>query len=189
MSCVWFTPVSFPLSGKEKRLAVGCISIPRGSGSPLVRSHDFVRLSGLSGSLRACAFLCGDPDGVRRDAGNGVGGAAFVRFCVTTLALKCFPRGERWGCAPQTCAKESSTLWTLFTLRRGYAGAYSPHLCAFAQPYWLCSAFRGEYAGAARPRLRQRVFDSLDSLHAAAGLGWCVFAAPSPGYTERPARL
>ena len=50
-------------------------------------------------------------------------------------------------------------------------------LCVFARAHWLCCAFRGEYAGAARPRLRQRVFDSLDSLHAAAGLGWCVFVA------------
>ena len=64
----------------------------------------------------------------RRDAGNGVGGAAQLRF---------------------------------------------------AQSHWPCHAFRGEYAGAARPRLRQRVFDSLDSLHAAAGLRWCRFAASS----------
>ena len=47
----------------------------------------------------------------------------------------------------------------------------------------------GSPLGAARPRLRQRVFDSLDSPHAAAGLCWYVFAAPSPGYTERPARV
>ena len=46
--------------------------------------------------------------------GYGVGGAAFVRFYAATLALLCFPPGVRWGCAPQTCAKESSTLWTLF---------------------------------------------------------------------------
>ena len=62
-------------------------------------------------------------------------------------------------------------------------------LCSFAQAHWPCRSFRREYAGAARPRLRQRVFDSLDSLHAAAGLCWCGFAAPSPGYMERPARL
>ena len=48
-----------------------------------------------------------------------------VRFCVNILALSCFPRGVRWGSAPQTCAKESSTLWTLFTLRRGWVGADS----------------------------------------------------------------
>ena len=45
----------------------------------------------------------------------------------------------------------------------------------------------GNPLGLRAPNLRQRVFDSLDSLHAAAGLGWCVYA-PSPGYTERPAR-
>ena len=28
-----------------------------------------------------------------------------VRFCVNILALKCFPRGVRWGCAPQTAPK------------------------------------------------------------------------------------
>ena len=44
-----------------------------------------------------------------------------MRFCVIILALRRFPRGVRWGemwkphCgrAPD-CAKESSTLWTLF---------------------------------------------------------------------------
>ena len=41
----------------------------------------------------------------RRDAENGVGGEAEERFCVTALALLCFPRGVRWGCAPQTAPK------------------------------------------------------------------------------------
>ena len=49
----------------------------------------------------------------------------------------------------------------------------------FAQPHWLCSAFRREYAGAARPRLRQRVFDSLDSLHLIRGVGAHCAAKPS----------
>ena len=56
-------------------------------------------------------------------------------------------------------------------------GLAAPRLYAFAQPHWPCESFRGEYAGATRPRLRQRVFDSLDSLHAAAGLCWYVFTA------------
>ena len=47
----------------------------------------------------------------------------------------------------------------------------------------------GSTLGLRAPNLRQRVFDSLDSPHAAAGLGWCKFAAPSLGHTERPARL
>ncbi len=60
--------------------------------------------------------------------GYGAGGAAFVRLCAIILALQCFPRGVRWGSAPQTCAKESSTLWTLFTLRRGYVDT-NTHPC------------------------------------------------------------
>ena len=35
--------------------------------------------------------------GERRDTENIVGGAAEERFCVTALALLCFPRGVRWG--------------------------------------------------------------------------------------------
>ena len=76
----------------------------------------------------------------------------------------------------------------LWRSRRGYGETWNGGarlaarcLCAFARAHWPCRSFRGEYAGAARPRLRQRVFDSLDSLHAAAGLRWCVFAAHSLG--------
>ena len=36
----------------------------------------------------------GTRNGVRE---NGAGGAAFVRFYASTLALLCFPRGVRWG--------------------------------------------------------------------------------------------
>ena len=102
----------------------------RGSRSPFVRSRGALRLSPSVGSLRACAFICGDLDGLpgtrgTRERGYGAGGAALVRFCAGASALSCFPRGVRWGCAPQTCAKESSTLWTLFTLRRGWVGAYT----------------------------------------------------------------
>ena len=91
----------------------------RGVGIAIRTFSNGVRLSGMFGSLRACAFLYGDPDGVRgnaetRDTGNGVGGAACVRLCVNLLALPCF-RGES-------------------------VGGYAP------------------------PNLRQRVFDSLDSL-------------------------
>ena len=66
------------------------------------------RLSAFAGSLRVWPFFCGDLDGVTGDAGlrgNGTGGAALVRFCATALALLCFPRGVRWGCAPQTAPK------------------------------------------------------------------------------------
>ena len=116
---------------RKKETACGILrSCSAGSRSPFVRSRGALRLSAFVGSLRVCAFLYGDLDGLpgtrgTRERGYGAGGAAFVRFCVGALALLCFPRGVRWGCAPQTCAKESSTLWTLFTLRRGYVCAYT----------------------------------------------------------------
>ena len=112
----------------------------RGSRSPFVRSRGALRLSAFVGSLRNCAFICGDLDGVTGDAGTrGTGLAARL-------------------------------------------------LCAFAQAHWLCESFRGEYVGGcAPPNLRQRVFDSLDSLHAAAGLCWCVYARRHPGTQKDPA--
>ena len=69
----------------------------------------------------------------------------------------------------------------------GVGGAAFVCLCAITL---ALQAFpRGIRWGYAPPNLRQRVFDSLDSLHAAAGLCLYVDAPPSPGYTERPARL
>ena len=67
-------------------------------------------LSALAGSVRVWAFLCGDLDGVagvrgRSYEGNGTGGAALAPFCATASALQCFPRGVRWGSAPQTAPK------------------------------------------------------------------------------------
>ena len=137
--CVWFTPVFFPFSGKKRRLAIGSVSIPPWVGIAGSAFSNVVRLSDFVGSLRVCAFICGDLDGVTGDAGNG-------------------ERGWRRG----LCASLRSRIGTV-----------------------MLSA--GSTLGLRAPNLRQRVFDSLDSLHAAAGLGWCVYA-PSPGYTERPAR-
>ena len=47
-------------------------------------------------------FLAAIPTEYERDEGtrgtrNGVGGAAWARFCASILALPCFPRGVRWG--------------------------------------------------------------------------------------------
>ena len=66
--CVCFTPVSFPLSGKERRLAGGYVSIPPWVGIASSAFSNVMRLSDFVGSLRAAAFLCGDPDGVTKSA-------------------------------------------------------------------------------------------------------------------------
>ena len=93
-----------------------------------------MRLSSIFGSLGDCVFLCGDSDGVRRnveDAENGRRGERSRRRDVSTflrepLGLAAFSAGSTLGAArPQTCAKESSTLWTLLALRRGRVSAYT----------------------------------------------------------------
>ena len=108
--CVRVTPAVCRMSAKQDGLRYVSFLFRRGSGSPVVRSRVDVRLSDLAGSLRVCAFSGGDPDGVRKRRGNAGDEERSrrrgrVRFCVTALALLCFPRGVRWGCAPQTAPK------------------------------------------------------------------------------------
>ena len=74
----------------------------------------------------------------------------------------------------------------------GERGLAARPLCVFARSHRPCNAFRGEYAGAARPRLRQRVFDSLDSLHGADRVAKCalrggVMSVRIRGDSARPA--
>ena len=107
-SCVRLTPVSFPLSGKERRLAICSVPIP-----PWV----VIAISAFSGCRAViglgwftsglCVSLWRSRQGTKRrgNAENGVGGAAWARLCVIISALSCFPRGVRWGCAPQTAPK------------------------------------------------------------------------------------
>ena len=103
-----------PHSAKQDGLRYVPFLFRRGSRSPFVRSRVAVRLSNLAGSLRVCAFLYGDPDGERKGRGNAENGGngersrrrGRVRFCVTILALSCFPRGVRWGLrAPKPAPK------------------------------------------------------------------------------------
>ena len=99
-----------------------------GSRSPFVRSRGVGAVICLGGFTSGLCVYFWRSRRVTGDAGTGerAGGAALVRFCAVTLALKCFPRGVTLGLRAPDCAKESSTLWTLLTLRRGWVGAYSP---------------------------------------------------------------
>ena len=122
-----FTPVFFPLSGKKRRLAMSCVSIPPGRDRHSCVLAMSVWLSAFGRFTSGLCVSCRRSRRGYRGTGYGAGDVGFVHLCVITLALQCFPRGVRWGYAP--------------------------------------------------PNLRQRVFDSLDSLHAAAGLCRRKFAA------------
>ena len=112
-----FTPVSFPLTGKERRLAGGCVLFRRGSGSPLVRSRSVMRLSDFGSSPWDCAFSYGDPDEVRRNGKTGKRKSAAWRGGLLRgrIGFDMFSAGSPLGATrPQTCAKEPLALWTLF---------------------------------------------------------------------------
>ena len=86
--CLRFTPAVCRMA--TNRTACGMLrSYSAGRDRHLCVLAVLARLSALVGSLRVWAFLCGDLDGVAgvRGTGNGAGGAAFVRFCASTLAL------------------------------------------------------------------------------------------------------
>ena len=92
-----FTPAVCRLA--PNRTACGILrSCSAGSRSPLVRSRGALRLSAFVVSLRDCAFyLRRSRRGCRERWVTGAGGAVFVRFYASALALLCFPRGVRWG--------------------------------------------------------------------------------------------
>ena len=97
---------------QEKRDGLRCLAfLFRGSRSPSCVLAVSVRLSAFVGSLRVCAFLYGDLDGLPGCGGRGygVGGAAFVRFCASALALESF-RGEYAGAARPKPAPKSLRL-------------------------------------------------------------------------------
>ena len=94
-ACLRFTPAVCLLTN---RTACGMLRFySAGSRSPFVRSRDVGAVICLCGFTSGWPFVCGDLDGIAGDAGNEAGGAALVRFCASTLALLCFPRGVRWG--------------------------------------------------------------------------------------------
>ena len=139
MSCVRSAPVMrssrnvlrsvhaccLPPVRQTGRLAGCFVPVPPWVVIAIRAFSDVVRLSDLAGSLRACTFLYGDPDGERKGRGERSrrrGGRALLR---DHIGFAVFSAGSTLGLRAPDCAKESSTLWTLFTLRRGYVGAYS----------------------------------------------------------------
>ena len=122
--CTWFTSgirfycgvlcsITPAVCLLTNRTACGMLrSYTAGSRSPFARSRDVgavICLCGFTSGLDVffMAISTGLPGtrGMRGTGLRGAGGAAFMLFCATTLALLCFPRGVRWGCAPQTAPK------------------------------------------------------------------------------------
>ena len=102
-------------ASRQKETACGILrfySAHRAAG--VERSHGILRSSAVAGLLVAVRFF------VRRRGNDGL---TVWRFCLLhgILALLSFPQGVRWGCAPQTRAKEPLALWTLLSCGRlGY---------------------------------------------------------------------
>ena len=117
---------------QEKRDGLRCLAfLFRGSRSPSCVLAVSVRLSAFVGSLRVWTFFYGDLDGIAGDtgdAGNGATGGwrrGLYALLRNHIGFAVLSAGSTLGLRAPDCAKESSTLWTLFTLRRGYVGAHS----------------------------------------------------------------
>ena len=118
-----------PHSAKQNGVRDVVFLFRRGSRSPVARSRivDMV--------IELCRFTSGLYVSLwrsrRRTKGTEGRGERSRRRGVSALlrehiGFEMFSAGSPLGAArPQTCAKESSTLWTLFTLRRGWGGACS----------------------------------------------------------------
>ena len=141
------------MRAKQDGLRDAAFLFRRGSGSPLERSRMPCGYRTLWVHFRPVRFFMAIPTG-KRSRRRGAGTLLCGRIGFAMLSAERTLRAAR----PQTCAKESSTLWTLFI---GFAAE-----CLFAQAHWPCDAFHGEnVGGCAPPNLRQRAIGSLDSLH------------------------
>ena len=94
-----------PHSAKQNGLRYVAFLFRRGSRSSFVRSRMSRGYPALLVHFGTVRFLMAIPTGLSGPLGYGTGGAAFVRFCAAALALRRFPPGVRWGCAPQTAPK------------------------------------------------------------------------------------
>ena len=102
-----------------------------GSRSPFVRSRDVGAVICLCGFTSGWPFPYGDLDGITGDggdAGNRATGGwrrGLYALLRNHIGFAMLSAGSTLGLRAPDCAKESSTLWTLFTLRRGCLSAYT----------------------------------------------------------------
>ena len=94
---------------QTERLAICFVSVPPWVVIAIRTFSDVAWLSGFVGSLRACAFPYGDPDGERRDARDGErsrrrGVGAFLREHIGFVMVSA---GSTLGLRAPDCAKET----------------------------------------------------------------------------------
>ena len=105
-SCARFTPVSFPLSGKERRLAVSCVSIPRGSGSPLEPSRMLCGYQALRVHFGIVRFFMAIPTELRTESAIRKGTPFCVAFLLLQVMVRCDTAGSPLGLrAPKPAPK------------------------------------------------------------------------------------
>ena len=126
--CVCFTPVSFPLSGKERRLAGCCVPVPPWVGiasSTFSGCRAVIGLGEFTSGLSVFLWRSRRRTKERGERSRRRGGRALLRDHIGFAAFSAgSPLGaEMWKphCGrPQTCAKEPKVeaalrpLWTLF---------------------------------------------------------------------------
>ena len=105
MSCVRFTPAVCRLCAKQDGLRDVPFLFRRGSGSPFARSRMSRGYRALLVHFGLARFFMAIPTENERERGGRSRRRGGVRFCVTISALRRFPRGVRWGCAPQTAPR------------------------------------------------------------------------------------
>ena len=122
------TPAVCRLCAKQDGLRDVPFLFRRGSGSLFARSRMSCGYRALLVHFGLVRFFMAIPTENERERGrrrteSAARQSAFLR---DRISFAMFSAGSPLGAArPQTCAKESSTLWTLFTLRRGWGGADS----------------------------------------------------------------
>ncbi len=155
--CARLTPAVCRVRAKQDGLRQAAFLF-RAGRDRLSMFSDGAGLSCILGLLQVCPFLYGDPDGERSEPRIRKGTPCWGAFLLIWFTLRYDTAGRTLGAArPQTCAKESLTLWTLFMW-----GAVE---YLFAQAHWPCDAFRGENAGAEmwKPHCGLSGLSSLDS--------------------------
>ena len=98
------------------------------------RRSSVICLGGFTSGLCVYLWRSRRVTGDARNERTGLRGwrCGLCALLCSRIGLAVLSAGSTLGLRAPDCAKESSTLWTLFTLRRGCVGACSRPLCVFA---------------------------------------------------------